>query len=182
MRKITAGFFISLDGVVEAPDKWHMSYFNEEMGEVVGGAMQDADANLFGRVNYLAQQEAWAPQGDANPFSQHLNSVRKYVVSDSLESADWNNSVLIRGENAAAELRRLKAQDGKNISVYGSAILVRWLIKEGLLDELNLMIHPVVVGHGQRLFEADDQVSLRLIDSRTFKTGVISATYQPEGK
>src|ERR1051325_7582121 len=146
MRKIVAGFFISLDGVVEAPETWHMSYFNDEMGAVVGLLMAESDANLFGRVNYQAQEAPWTAQAPEAPFAKRLNGIKKYVVSDTLESADWENSTLIKGENAVAELTALKEQEAANIYVFGSSTLVRWLIRAGLLDELQLLVHPVVVG------------------------------------
>jgi dihydrofolate reductase len=180
MRKIIAGFFISLDGVVEAPETWHMSYFNEEMGEVIGANMAQSDANLFGRVNYLAQAEHWTAQSPDDPFAKQLNGIKKYVVSDTLDSADWANSTLIKGADAAAELAALKEQEGGTIYAFGSATLVRWLINEGLLDELQLLVHPVVVGHGQRLFAEGDEFAFETAEVRTFKTGVVYASYQPK--
>jgi len=182
MRKIVAGFFISLDGVVEAPETWHMSYFNEEMGEVVGANMATSDANLFGRVNYLAQEAHWTAQDPEDPFAKQLNGIKKYVVSDTLDSADWANSTLIKGTDAAAELAALKEQEGGDIYVFGSATLVRWLIGEGLLDELQLLVHPVVVGHGQRLFADGDRFSFELAEARPFKTGVIYTRYTPKAE
>jgi dihydrofolate reductase len=110
-----------------------------------------------------------------------MNGIRKVVVSTTLERADWQNSTLIRG-NLAEELTKLKNQPGKEIGTVGSATLVRSLIREGLLDELRLLLHPIVVGEGARLFEEGiGQVPLKLVASRTFSTGVLSLTYAPAG-
>ncbi len=108
-----------------------------------------------------------------------MNRTPKFVVSTTLKSADWENSSLIKGD-VAAELKKLKGQKGKNISVSGSATLVRWLLRNGLLDELNLLVPPIVVGEGQRLFDDHDgEIRLRLVDSKAFSTGVLSLTYAP---
>ena len=143
--------------------------------------------DLLGFAHDVAEHEAIEqrpppPRQDPDPFAKRLNGIKKYVVSSTLESADWNNTTLIKGADAAVELAALKEQDGGTIYAFGSATLVRWLIKEGLLDELQLLVHPVVVGHGQRLFGEGDQVSLKLTGAKTFKTGVIYTTYEPEAK
>ena len=111
-----------------------------------------------------------------------MNGVRKYVVSTTLEEPlEWNNSTLI-GENVAEEIAELKRQAGGDISISGSPTLVRSLLKDGLIDELRLMVHPVVVGSGKRLFEEGDRIALELVDSKTFSTGVVYLTYSPAGK
>jgi dihydrofolate reductase len=109
-----------------------------------------------------------------------MNGVRKYVVSTTLEEPlEWNNSTLI-GDHVAEEITRLKEQPGKDISISGSPTLVRSLLEDGLLDELRLMVHPIVVGSGKRLFEeGGDQQALDLVDSKTFSTGVLYLSYQP---
>ena len=179
MRKIVANFFISLDGVVERPDQWHFPYFNEEMGEVVGAGMAASDTMLLGRKTYQEFAGYWPSQSE--PPADHMNGVQKVVVSTTLERAEWQNSTLIRG-NLAEELTRLKNQPGKEIGTVGSAKLVRSLIREGLLDELRLLLHPIVVGKGQRLFEEGiGQVPLKLVASKTFSTGVLYLTYVPAG-
>src|SRR5436190_1669451 len=170
MRKIVANFFISLDGVVERPDQWHFPYFNDEMGEVVGSGMAESDTMLLGRKTYEEFAAFWPSQSE--PPADHMNGVQKVVVSTTLHSADWQNSTLIRG-NLAEELGRLKNQPGKVIGTVGSATLVRSLLREGLLDELRLLIHPIVVGSGAKLFDGDTgKVPLKLVSSRTFSTGV----------
>jgi dihydrofolate reductase len=181
MRKVVASEFVSLDGVVESPDKWHFPYFNDEMGDVIGAAMATSDAMLMGRVLYEEWATFWPKQDpDENPVAARMNGVRKYVVSTTLEEPlEWNNSTLI-GDNVAEEILRLKEQPGKDISISGSPTLVRSLLEDDLLDELRLMVHPIVVGSGKRLFEeGSDQKALELLDSKTFSTGVLYLTYQP---
>ncbi len=178
MRKIVAGLFISLDGVVEAPDQWHFPYFNDEMGEAVGSQMAAADAMLLGRVTYQEFAGYWPHQNsDEMPFAAQMNETPKFVVSNSLHDVNWQNSTLISGD-VVGELTRLKQQPGKNISITGSGTLVRSLLRENLLDELVLLVHPIVVGHGKRLF--DDygaKAALKLVDAKTFSTGVLNLTY-----
>ncbi len=184
MRKVTAGLFVSLDGVTESPEKWQLPYFNDEMGEAVGAAMAAADAILLGRVTYEEFASYWpGVSSEDQPFAEYMNNTPKYVVSRTLaEPLEWNNSTLIKG-NVAEEISRLKRQPGKNIGITGSATLVQSLLQEDLLDELGLMIHPVVVGSGKRLFEErGDPKGLKLVDSKTFSTGVVYLTYQPAGK
>lgn len=179
MRKIVAGLFISLDGVVESPDKWQFPYFSDEMGEAIGAAMADADAMLMGRVNYQEWAAYWPSQPADDPFASYLNNTPKYVVTTTLDKAEWNNSTLIKGDVAQA-IARLKQQPGKNISMSGSGTLVRWLLQNDLLDRLQLMVHPIVVGSGKRLFpDGTPQKPLKLVESRTFSTGVVYLTYEP---
>jgi dihydrofolate reductase len=181
MRKIVAGTFVSLDGVMEAPDQWHFPYFDEAMGEAVGSQMAEADAMLLGRVTYQEFASYWPQQGDDTPGADFMNPVQKYIVSTTLRNVDeWQNSTLIDGTNFVAEIERLKALPGKNISVTGSAKLVQSLLRENLLDELKLLVHPIIVGRGKRLLDGDiGQTPLQLVDSQTFDTGVLYLTYQP---
>ena len=181
MRKIVAGLFVSLDGVVESPDKWQFPYFNDEMGADVGAQMDAADAMLLGRVTYQEFASFWPDAPADDPFTARMNETPKYVVSTTLESAEWQNSTLIKG-NIVEEITRLKQRPGKNIGITGSATLVRSLLREHLLDELRLLVHPLVVGSGKRLFpEGSEPVALTLVESRTFSTGVLSLTYVPAG-
>jgi dihydrofolate reductase len=181
MRKIVAGTFLSLDGVMESPDKWHFPYFDDNMGEAVGAQMAEADAMLLGRVTYQEFASYWPQQPDDTPGAEFMNGVTKYVVSTSLRNVDeWQNSNLIDGNNFVAEIQRLKQSPGKQINVTGSAKLVQSLLRENLLDELRLLVHPIVVGGGKRLLEGNTgQHPLRLVDSQIFDTGVLYLTYQP---
>ncbi|RCG22408.1 dihydrofolate reductase [Sphaerisporangium album] len=178
MRKIVVGQFMSLDGVVEAPETWHFPYFNDEMGEQVTSQLTEADALLFGRVSFETFREAFATASD-DPVADSMNSTAKYVVSTTLRDPGWAGTTVIGG-NAIEEIAKLKEQPGANISINGSTTLVRALLREGLVDELRLLVHPIVVGKGVRLFEDgnDKQIPLKLAESRTFTTGVLSLTYE----
>jgi len=182
MRKIVAGLFVSLDGVMESPERWHFPYFNDEMGEAVGSQMAEADTMLLGRRTYQEFAGYWADKTSDVPFADQMNDTPKLVASTTLDAVEWRNSTLIKG-NVAEELTRLKQQPGKNISISGSATLVRSLLRDGVLDELRLLVHPIVVGGGRRLFEGmSDQIPLRLVDAKTFSTGVLYLTYEPASK
>jgi dihydrofolate reductase len=179
MRKIIAGLFISLDGVVEAPQDWHFPYFNDEMGEAVASQAAQSDTMLLGRRTYEEFASYWPNQSSEEPFADVMNGTPKLVASTTLGSVDWQNSTLIEGDVVDA-LKGIKQGPGKDISITGSPTLVRSLLRAGILDELRLLVHPIVVGHGKRLFEAEDQpIPLRLIESKTFTTGVQAMTYGP---
>src|SRR5215210_7245128 len=181
MRKVVASELVSLDGVMEKPEEWSFSYSNDEMAEANAAGMAASDAMLFGRVTYEEFAAFWPYQNSAEqPFTDYLNDVPKYVVSTTLqEPLEWQNSTLIKG-NVAEEIAKLKRQPGKDITILGSAALVRSLLQDDLIDELSLMVHPVVLGSGKRLFEeGSDQKTLELVDSKTFSIGVLYLTYRP---
>jgi len=179
MRKITAGLFISLDGVVEAPETWHFPYFNDEMGAVVDGTFKSSDTMLLGRKTYEMFAGYWPNQADDFEGADQMNNTPKLVVSSTLDSVDeWQNSTLLKGDPIAS-LAALKQEPGKNISIVGSITLVRSLLRAKVLDELDLLIHPIAVGHGERLFDEGDPVPLELISSTTFSTGVLHTVYRP---
>ena len=183
MRKVVAAEFLSLDGVMESPDQWHFPYFNDEMGQAIGEGFASSDALLMGRVLYEEWAAYWPNQDpEKNPIAATMNSLNKYVVSTTLEGPlGWNNASLI-GRDVAKEISELKRQPGKDIVISGSGSLVRSLLDYGLLDELKLSIHPIVVGSGKKLFEdSEKRTALELVDSRTFSTGVVYLTYKPAG-
>jgi dihydrofolate reductase len=178
MGKIVSNFFMSLDGVVEAPDQWHMPYFNDEMGAAIGRGMETNRALLMGRVLY----EEWAgfwPKSD-DDLATFFNNHPKYVVSNSLTEATWANTTIVSGD-VAQQLRELKDRSEGDIVVTGSATLVRSLLRDGLLDELRVLLHPIVVGHGARLFEDDETHALTLTGHEVFSTGVLNLTYAASG-
>jgi dihydrofolate reductase len=183
MRKVIVVELLSLDGVMESPEEWAFSYSNDEMQEANASGMAVSDAMLLGRVTYEALAAFWPHQPSGEPMVDYINSVSKYVVSTTLEEPlVWNNSTLIK-EDVSEEVSRLKRQPGKDITIIGSGALVRSLLRDGLLDELRLMVHPVVLGGGKRLFEdGSDQKALKLVDSKIFSTGVLCLTYQPDRK
>lgn len=182
MRKVSAWLFISLDGVVEAPHLWQEGLMDDDMLGDITSQIDAEDAILMGRVTYEEFAPYW-PTSTEEPFAGHINKTPKYVVSTTLEQVEWGqweNPTLIKG-NLAKEIRKLKKQPGKNIGVSGSPTLVRSLLQEDLLDELKLMVHPVVVGPGKRLFkEESDLKKLQLVDSKVTSKGVVILTYQPE--
>ena len=181
MRQVVVWQFVSLDGVMQSPEEWAFSYSNDEMEETNEAGMAASDAMLLGRVTYQEFASYWPYQNSADqPYTDYLNNTPKFVVSTTLEEPlEWQNSVLIKG-NVAEEIAKLKQQPGKDIGIVGSGTLVRWLLRNDLLDELSLMLHPVILGNGQRLFEeGGDQKALELVDSKTFRTGVVYLTYQP---
>jgi dihydrofolate reductase len=180
MRKVVAVELVSLDGVMEKPEEWAFSYSNDEMEEVNAAGMAASDAMPLGRVTYEGLAAFWPNQPAGTPMVDYLNTVRKFVVSRTLEEPlVWNNSTLIKGD-VAEEVGELKRRPGKDISIIGSGALVRSLLKDGLLDELKLMVHPLVLGGGKRLFEDDgDRKDLKLVDSKIFGTGVLYLTYRP---
>jgi dihydrofolate reductase len=175
MGSIKSGLFISLDGVIEAPDTWHFDYFNDEMGAAVGALMNN-DGMLLGRKTYEGFAEYWPSADPDDPFTAQMNGAQKYVVSNTLTEATWENSTIVNGD-VKAELAKLK-QD-KDLGTTGSAVLVSWLLEQGLLDELHLLVHPVVVGKGQKLFTEGAKVPLKLLSSTTFTTGVVHLVYGP---
>ncbi|GAA2594091.1 dihydrofolate reductase family protein [Actinomadura fulvescens] len=178
MGKIVSNFFISLDGVVESPDQWHFPYFNDEMGAAVGAGMETSTAFLMGRRLYDEWADYWPRQSADEPFASFINDHPKYVVSSSLDKATWNNTTIISGD-VAARLRELKERNEGAITMSGSATLVRWLLANGLLDELHLLVHPIAVGHGRRLFEDTPTHRLRLLSNKVFQTGVLHSVYAP---
>src|ERR671914_3154970 len=184
MATITASLFAALDGVVDpGVGNWHFPYFNEEMGQAVDGT-HDADVMLFGRVTYDSFAGAWpereaAGEEDA-PFAKKLGDVRKIVVSNQQLEFTWRNSEQLQGDLSEA-VTALKSEPGDGtIGMSGSVSVVRQLLAAGLLDELHLLVHPIAVRNGMRLFdEGEASIPLKLISSETFETGVLNLVYAP---
>jgi dihydrofolate reductase len=174
MRNIVVTEFISLDGVIEEPG-WTFPYWNDEIAQFKDVEQQTSDALLLGRVTYEGFAAAWPDSPDEG--AAYMNSVRKYVVSTTLEAAEWNNSTLIR-DNVVEEIRRLKEQEGKDLLVYGSGMLVQTLMEHDLVDQYRLLVYPVVLGTGKRLFAEGATATLRLLESETFSSGVVSLVYE----
>ena len=178
MRKVVSGLYISLDGVVQSPEKWQFDHFDAELMENLGATLTAADAVLMGRVTYQEWEGFW-PNSSIEPFASFINNSPKYVVSRTLQKVEWKNSVLVKGP-LVAEITHIKQQPGKNIAVTGSPSLVVSLLGNGLLDELTLMVIPVIVGSGKRLFEAAGELKrLKLAGSTISSSGVAILTYQP---
>jgi dihydrofolate reductase len=179
MRKVYAGLFSSIDGVVGSPDQWQPA-FDAEMGAAMGRMLQEQDAVLLGRVTFSEWAGYW-PTSTDEPFASWINSIRKYVASTTIDSVDqWANAMLIKG-SVADFVADLKQQQGGTVGVAGSPTLVRSLIEHGLLDELSLMISPVVAGGGRaRLFPDDSALrTFELVEAQPTSSGALIATYRP---
>lgn len=179
LRRIVAGLFASLDCVVEAPEKWGFSYMNRAMSERIAVGIAKADAVLLGPRTYAQFAQLWRHQGDDVPMARFLNNSAKHVISRSSQRLEWLPATQMDCELATA-IGKLKAMPGKDIQVPGSPKLVRSLLREGLLDELNLMVCPVVIGSGLRLFdELRGPIKLALVETTPFDNGVIAVSYRP---
>jgi dihydrofolate reductase len=193
MRKLTVSEFVSLDGVMQAPGGadedteggfrhggWQMGYFDDVAGERIGASMAQTGAFLLGRRTYEIFASYWPTQSDDDPFAKILNGLPKYVASTTLgEPLAWQNSTLLQGDVAKA-VAELKESEGGNVVVLGSGGLVQTLYENDLVDEYSLMIHPIVLGSGKKLFREVPRKPLKLADSLTTSTGVVMATYMPE--
>lgn len=193
MRKLIVVEFLTLDGVMQAPGApnedreggfehggWQMRYFDDVMGEATTQGTASTGGFLLGRKTYEIFASYWPNQPDDDPYASVLNPLHKYVASTTLtEPLEWANSTLIKGDVADA-VRKLKEEPGKDLYVLGSGDLVQTLMENDLVDDYNVMIHPIVLGSGKRLFrDGGPTIPLELVDSRTSTTGVVIATYQP---
>ncbi|WP_280258635.1 dihydrofolate reductase family protein [Nocardia wallacei] len=183
MRKVTAGLFIALDGVIEDPQDWHFPYYNDEMGTAVDAQLGNADTLLLGRKTYDSFAGAW-PEREAGgaedaEFARKLGDARKIVVTSQDLTFTWRNSEVLKGDLIEA-VTALKQESGGDIGMSGSVSVVRQLLSAGLIDELHLLVHPIAVRKGMRLFEeADTTLPLTLLSSTPFKTGVVHQVYGP---
>jgi dihydrofolate reductase len=180
MRRIVVGEFVSADGVMDAPETWQFPFQTDELGEITERQIRDADAFLLGRVTYEMFAGYW-PTLTNNEFgvADKLNSAPKYVVSTTLQNANWNNSTHIKS-NAVEEIRNLKQQPGSTIAIIGSATLVHSLLDAGLIDEIQVLVHPLVLGKGVRLFVDGYSSPMKLADSKILANGVVFLSYQIE--
>jgi dihydrofolate reductase len=192
--RIVASDFMSLDGVVQAPGGrdedpsggfahggWSMPYFDEEaMGPVIDAAMARTEALLFGRRTWQGMAAAW-PERAGDPFADRMNALPKYVASRTLQQGDlhWHNSTLLPPEDVIGAIRELRDRDGGDLQVLGSPTLASHLVGHGLVDEYRLMVEPILLGGGKRLFPEDGQARpLELVDVTTSSTGVLLCTYR----
>ncbi len=179
MRKLTAGLFITLDGVVESPQKWHFPYINDEVMRAVAAQTEGADTMLMGRRTYQEWAAYWPLQGDDVPFASAINGISKLVASTTLATVDWQNCRLIDAD-LVADVTVRKAGTGGDMAVAGSPSLVAYLLEHDLVDELNLLVHPLALGHGRRLFPAEaNTVRMQLVRSTPFENGVLDVMYRP---
>jgi dihydrofolate reductase len=191
--KLVVGTFLTSDGVMQAPGDpqedteggfkyggWQLPFFDEDAGRRLNEQMAATSALLLGRVTYQIHAAYFPTAPEDDPFAQKLNSIPKYVASKTLKKLEWHNSTLLKG-NIPEEVAKLKKQPGSGvISVTGSGKLAQTLMRENLVDEYNLWIHPIVLGSGKRLFgEGTGPLNLKLIDTKTTGMGIVILTYQP---
>ena len=179
MRTLKMAMYVSLDGVVEEP-AWSGPFWDDQLSDLQAGYLFSSDALVLGRVTYQGFAAAWPTMEGTGEFGEKMNSMPKHVASRTLDEAEWNADI-IQGD-VAAEVARLKQLPGGDLLVYGSGRLVDELTRHGLIDEYRLMVHPVIVGSGQRLFADTAPTTLRLTDTVTTSTGVIVSTYAAAGE
>lgn len=186
MRKVIATEYMTLDGVMEAPGSetslgarggWVFPFSNDETAQFKSDELFASDTFLLGRVTYEIFADAWPSR--TGEFADRMNSTAKVVVSTTLDKVEWNNSTLLKG-NVPEEVSRLKQQPGQDILIFGSADLVHTLMQHDLIDEYRIMIFPLILGVGKRLFRDGSNTTLKLVDTKTFSSGVVVLTYQPD--
>ncbi|HZC08387.1 MAG TPA: dihydrofolate reductase family protein [Ktedonobacterales bacterium] len=185
MRKLVVSEFLTLDDVMEGPGGdgefkhagWSMPYWDDEIGKLKFDELLASDALLLGRVTYQGFAAAWPSMTDEAGFADRMNDIAKYVVSTTLDKAEWNNTQIIKGD-IVEEVTRLKRQPGQNILVGGSGQLVQALARHNLVDDYYLLVYPVVLGSGKRLFRDGTEAVLKLVESRSYASGVALLHYQ----
>jgi dihydrofolate reductase len=192
MRKLIVSEFVSLDGVIQAPggkdeDRdggfqhggWTRPYWHDVIGKAFGALMKDVDAFLLGRRTYVGHAAAFEPMAPGDPFGDLMNPPKKYVVSRTLEQPTWRNTTIIR-DDVIPSVRALKAQPGKTIMTDGSSQLVHALLAEDLVDELHLLLYPLTLGGGKRLFPEGAHATFRLTSAVPYPSGVVGLHYARE--
>ncbi|MEA2656310.1 MAG: hypothetical protein QOI23_1675 [Chloroflexota bacterium] len=188
MRKVVASTFVTLDGVFEDPGGaegfdlggWSFKYVgrSEDDQNYQADLLRETDALLLGKVTYEGFAKAWPAMKDGGWYAEKMNSMPKYVVSSTLNNAEWNNSTIIKSD-VAKEVAKLKQQPGQNILIFGSGELINGLLRHQMIDELRLLVHPVVLGRGKRLFAEGSPVGLTVTDAKVFGSGVVLIKYEP---
>ncbi|MFC5285812.1 dihydrofolate reductase family protein [Actinokineospora guangxiensis] len=183
MRKIIASVNMSLDGVIDHQEQWHFQYFGDDAGTFAMNQLFASDALLMGRRTYDGFAEAWPNMEEqTGDFGVRMNSLPHYVVSDSIEKAEWGTSTIIRRADLVSEITKLKQQDGQDILMYGYGPVAHTLIQAGLLDEIRVWLHPILAGHGdkQDIFYRDGSiVALDHFDTQRLSTGINIMFFRP---
>ena len=177
MRKLVESTFVTLDGVISAPQEWSPPYWDEEHAGYARTLLFGADALLLGRVTYEGFAEAW-PARSGDEYTDRINALPKYVASRTLSEATWNATIL-EGD-VAEEVAKLKQEPGENILKFGTGELDRTLLEHGLIDELHFWVFPVLAGSGQRLIDGVETTHLNLVDTTRFASGIVVLTYAPK--
>ncbi len=180
MRKLVVTEFLSLDGDMEEP-AWTAPYWNDEIAKFKLDELFTSGAHLLGRVTYQGFAAAWPSRTDEAGFAERMNNLPKYVVSITFKNAEWKGTTIIK-ENIADEISKIRQQSGQDILVAGSAMLVNALIEHDLIDEYHLLIYPIVVGGGKRLFKDGSKTTLKLVETKPFSSGVVAHIYRPDRK
>ena len=175
MRKVIAAEYVTLDGVMEGAE-WTVPFWTDDLATIQHKLLFESDALLMGRVTYDGMSQAWPKSKDENGFADRMNSLPKFVPSRTLRELEWN-ATLIEGD-VAEEVTRLKNLTGQHLLIYGSSVLVQYLMKHGLIDEYRLMVFPIVVGEGKRLFGEGIKATLQLVESQALASGVVVQTYK----
>ena len=192
MRKLVVSTFMTLDGVMQAPGGpdedptggfaeggWSVPYWDDTMNEAMGESFGEPFALLLGRRTYEILAASWPQRGSDVPNADWMNSTRKYVASATLEAPEWQNTAVLKGD-VGEGVSRLKEEEGETITLNGSTTLLRTLLRAGLVDELRLFLHPIVLGSGHRLFDDGEALgALELAGCRAYDNGVVSLTYRP---
>lgn len=177
--RLVATEYVSLDGIFDEPGEWSGPYFNDEAIQFKSEELESSDAQLLGRKTYEGFARAWPTMEGTGEFGVKFNSMPKYVVTSTLDKLEWTGSRPIKGD-VAAEVRKLKQQPGKDLLLQGSGMLFNALMRENLIDVYHLMVHPIVIGHGNHLFgNSDDMRKLKLIDAKPFATGIVVLKFEP---
>jgi dihydrofolate reductase len=177
--RLVATEYLSLDGVFDEPGRWSNPWFNDQAGQFKYGELQASDALLLGRKTYEGFAAAWPNMKGTGDFGEKMNSMPKYVVSSTLDRVDWSGSKLVKGD-VTGEVRKLKEQPGNDLLLSGSGQLFTAMMQSGLIDLYRIMLFPVVLGKGRRLFAADtDQRALGVPETKTFASGVVILEYRP---
>jgi len=192
MRKLIVSEFISMDGVIQAPGGkeedtdggfahggWTIPYWHDDIGASFGAMMQETDAFLLGRRTYVVHAEAFEPMPKGDPFGDMMNAPKKYVVSRTLEKPIWRDTTIIR-DNVVESVRALKAQPGRNILTDGSSQLVRTLLEHDLVDGLHLLLYPLTLGRGKRIWADGAHTGFKLRSATPYPTGVVGLDYVRE--
>lgn len=178
MKKIIVSTMVSLDGVLENPQNWSFDYWSDEIAKYAYDQLFTCDTLVMGRATYEGFSEAWSARAGNDAFADRINSLPKFVASRTLSGALTWNSTLFKND-LAAEVAQLKNQPGMDILQYGMGELTYTLLQHGLIDELRLLVYPVAVGSGKRIFDTLEKTPLKLLETKTFNTGVVALHYQP---
>jgi dihydrofolate reductase len=176
MRTLIVTEFISLDGVIGEPQNWSFPYWGDDINEFKLAELFASDTMLLGRVTYEGFASSW-PDRKGDPFSDYINSMEKVVVSNTLNEATWQNSHLLKGDLTAG-ITELKSRDGKDIVVHGGKSLVKSLLDRDLIDRWHLLVYPLMLGEGLKLFDDGMATKLRLVETKPFASGVVGLIYE----